>query len=309
MVTIPTSPKGPTIYVVGEQPADTQFRSLIELGAKTLDGGSVAIEDLTTAPDVSAAERAAILEFLQDEYNARGAFIAGQAPHFLDESSDAYDEMDDACQLLGEVGVIVRRPGTLRAAAPRLQAVTRAIDRILPDVTQEILIFGAGPDARAVAAVVAMGACKARPQKVTIASTDAKGLADVRQRIENRVLHGELEIRHVESPTEHDRLLALMPPRSAVIDASQNEYGVNAAVGSAALFPSQSVVCDLLSPAGKSRLLAEAVQQRGASELTIHDSRIYMLERRVAILETMFGTEATDPQLAALRKHVEKLDA
>ena len=99
-----------------------------------------------------------------------------------------------------------------------------------------------------------------------------------------------------------------MPPRSAVIDASQNEYGVNAAVGSAALFPSQSVVCDLLSPAGKSRLLAEAVQQRGASELTIHDSRIYMLERRVAILETMFGTEATDAQLAALRKNVEKLD-
>lgn len=309
MVTIPASPKGPTIYVVGAQPSDAPFRSLIELGAKTLDGGSVTIEDLTTAPDVSVADRAAILEFLQDEYNARGAFIAGQAPLFLDESSDAYDEMDDACRLLGEVGVIVRRPGTLRAAAPRLQAATRTIDRILPDDTQEILIFGAGPDARAVAAAIVMGACKARPQKVTIASANAKGLADVRQRIESRVSQGELEVRHVESPTEHDRLLALMPPRSAVIDASQSEYGVNAAVGSAALFPAQSVICDFLSPAGKSRILAEAVQQRDGSELTIYDSRTYRLERRVAMVETMFGAEASDAELAALRPAIEGLDA
>ena len=309
MVTIPTSPKGPTVYVVGERPVDAPFRSLIETALNTLNVGPCDIGNVLTAPDVSSSDRGAILEFLQDEYNARGAFIAGLASQFLDEASDAYDEIDDACLLLGEVGVVVRRPGYLRAAAPRLEAATKAIDRILPGDTPELLILGAGLDARAVAAAVAMVACNARPQKVTIASTDAKGLADVRQRIESRVNQGELEIRHVESPTEHDQLLALMPPRSAVIDASQREYGINAAVGSAALFPPQSVICDLLSPAGKSRILAEAVQQRSASELTIHDGRIYTLERRVAMMQTMFGTEATDAQLSALRKSIENLDA
>lgn len=307
MVTIPESPKGPTVYVVGERPADAPFRALIETALKTLKLGSCTIEDLLTAPDVSAADRGAILEFLQDEYNARGAFIAGQASQFLDEASDAYDEIDDACLLLGEVGVVVRRPGLLRATAPRLAAATRAVDRILPGDTPELLILGAGPDARAVAAAVSMGACNARPEKVTIASTDAKGLADVRQRIESRVNQGELEIRHVESPTEHDRLLALMPPRSAVINASRNEYGANAVVGGAALFPGKSIVCDLLAPAGESRILAEAVQQRSASELSIHDARIYRLERRVAILQSMFGDDTTDAQLKALRKNIEKL--
>jgi hypothetical protein len=43
--------------------------------------------------------------------------------------------------------------------------------------------------------------------------------------------------------------------------------------------------------------------------LTIHDSRIYTLERRVAMKQTMFGTEATDAQLSALRKAIEHLDA
>ncbi|MEP4886576.1 MAG: hypothetical protein ABJ215_09405, partial [Alphaproteobacteria bacterium] len=275
MVTIPSSPKGPAVYVVGERQVDATFRTLIELCLKTLKSGPCDVEAVVTAADVSPADRSAILEFLQDEYNARGAFITGQESQFLDESSDAYDEIDDASLLLGEVGVVVRQPGQLRAAAPRLDAAVRAANRILPGDTPEILILGAGPDARAVAAAVATGACDAKPQKVTIASTDSKGLADVRQRIENRVNQGELEIRHVESPTEHDRLLALLPPRSAVINASEGEYGTNAAVGSAALFPAQSVVCDLLAPAGRSRLLAEAVQQRSASELKIHDGRIY----------------------------------
>ncbi|GEM_PF-1018063 len=309
MVTIPSSPKGPTVYVVGEQPVDDAFRSLIELGMKTLNAESCAIESLQTAPDVNPADRSSILEFLQDEYNARGALIAGQSPQFLDEASDAYDEIDDACLLLGEVGVIVREPGRLRAMAPRLKAAIRTVDRLLPGDTAELLILGAGPDARAVAAAISTGACKARPKKVTIASTDAKGLADVRQHIESRVDKKiVLEIRHVESHMEHDRLLALMPPRSAVINASQTEYGNNAAVGDAALFPAQSVVCDLLAPAGKSRILAEAVQQRSASNLTLHDGRIYTLERRFAILQTMFGADANEAQLAALREGVEKLD-
>lgn len=308
MVTMPSSPKGPTVYVVGEQPVDAPFRSLIELGMKALKADECAIESLQTAPNVSVADRSAILEFLQDEYNARGAFIAGQSPQFLDEASGAYDEIDDACLLLGEVGVIVREPGRLRAMAPRLNAAICTADRLLPGDTEELLILGAGPDARAVAAAISTGACKARPKKVTIASTDAKGLADVRQHIESRVSQGELEIRHVESPSEHDRLLALMPPQSAVINASQNEYGVNATAGSAALFPAQSIVCDLLAPAGKSRILAEAVQQRSASNLTLHDGRIYTLERRLAILQTMFGADASEAQLGALREKVENLN-
>lgn len=309
MVAIPDSPKGPTVYVVGEQPVDDIFRSLIELGMKALEAEPCAIESLQTAPDVSAADRSAILEFLQDEYNARGAFVAGQSPQFLDEASDAYDEIDDACLLLGEVGVIVREPGLLRAMAPRLDSAIRTADRILPGNTQELLILGAGPDARAVAAAISTGSCKPRPKKVTIASTDAKGLADVRRHIESRVDKKiELEIRHVESHLEHDRLLALMPPQSAVINASQTEYGNTAAVGDAALFPAQSVICDLLAPAGKSRILAEAAQQRSASNLTLHDGRTYTLERRIAILQTMFGADAGEAQLAALREDVEKLD-
>lgn len=79
MVAIPESPKGPTVYVVGERPIEPDFRSLIERGMKSLKIEACTIENLQTTPDVSAADRGAILEFLQDEYNARGAFVAGKS--------------------------------------------------------------------------------------------------------------------------------------------------------------------------------------------------------------------------------------
>jgi len=306
MVSIPEAPNGPTVYVVGDKDADAAFGPLIDIAKKTFKTGPCEIESVPATGEITDAERSAFLEFLQDEYNAHGAFIVGLASRFLDEASDAYDEIDDACLLLGEVGVVVRRPGELRATAPRLRAATATLDRLLPKDTPEVLILGAGLDARAVAAALSTGACDARPAKMTIASTDAKGLADVRQRIETRVEQGSLEVRHVAGPAEHDRLLALMPPRSAVIGASIGEYGTGMVSAGAALFPTGSIVCDLLSPAGKSRILAEAVQQRGAAELVIHDSRVYTIERRIAILEAMFGADATGAQRGALRKALEK---
>lgn len=309
MVTIPASPKEPTVFVIGEKPATPLFRSIIEAGIKAFKAEACKIENLAINPDISAADRSAILEFLQDEYNARGAFVVEHAPDFFVDARDAYDEVDNACNLLGEVGVIIRSPGQLRAAAPRLVSAIRAIDRILPADTEELLILGAGPDARAMTAAVSMGECAARPSKVTIASTDAKGLADVRLRIADLVKNTQLEIRHVESHSDHDRLLALMPPRSAVFSASLTEDANRSVVGDAAIFPAESIVCDMLAPFGKSKFLAEAVRQRSTSELTVLDGSTYASERRVAILQTMFGTEADSRQTETLRKALGKLES
>lgn len=301
MVTIPAAPEGPTVYVVGEQPVDDGFRILIGIALKSLKAGACDVQSIRTGPEPGPGDRGTILEFLQDEYNARGAFIVGQSPQFLDESSDAYDEIDDACRLLGEVGVIFRQPGLLGAATVKL-------DRLVPADTPETLILGAGTNARALAAAITTGVCAATPEKVTIASRDAKGLADVRQRISERVSQGQLEVRNIEDPSEHDRLLALMPPRSAVLNASIDAYGMAPTAGGAVLFPGECIVADLLSPAGSSRLLAEADQQRVASSLTLHNARTYALERRFAILEAMFGADASAAQRGALRKALEKHD-
>lgn len=308
MITLPPSPEGPTVYVISEQTVGTTLQNLIENGLGALRADHCAIETILLSPTTTSQERAQIFEFLQDTYNARGAFIVGHTSEFHDDASTHFDIVDQSCETLGEVGVIARSPGELHAKAPRLTAAIRAADRTLPAETTEVLIFGAGPDARALAAVLSRHMTKAKPAKVTLASTDAAGLHVARQRLTVELPEGRLEIRHLDQPAEYDRQLALLPPNSAVVRAlSPNEVDLGAA-GSATLFPLDAVIWDLLSMSSQSRFLTAAVPQRKAARLTLSDTRAYTTERGIAILEAMFGKDANEDDLARLRKVVAQSD-
>ena len=309
MITLPPSPEGPTVFVISEQTIDTALHTLIEKGSGCPSRGSYARSSRSCwAPTTSQREREQIFEFLQDAYNARGAFVVGHASEFHGDANTHFDVVDQNCEILGEVGVIARSPGELYAKAPRLTAATRAADKTLPTETTETLIFGAGPDARALAAALSRHMTNAKPTKVTIASTDAAGLNVARQRLTVDLPEERLEIRHLDQPAEYDRQLALLPPKSAVVRAlGPNEADLGAA-GSATLFPDDAVIWDLLGAASKSRFLAAAVPQRKASRLTLSDARAYTTERSIAILEAMFGKDASASDLAKLRKVVTQID-
>jgi hypothetical protein len=303
VISLPAPPKGPTAYVVTEPPESPQFRDLIAACAKALGAGSCDVVDIAIGPDAGAADRAALLQFLQDEYNALGAFIVGQTGAFYDDRSDGYDTVDETSHLLGEVGVIVRRPGELRAMAPRFAAAAATADALLPADTSELLILGADAHARAFAAAVGSGRTVARPAKITLSSTDAKELTEARQRLAAGTSNAPVEIRHVDNAGEHDRLLALMPPKCAIVNT--NPVSTASPVGGAALFPAQSTVCDLAAPFGQSGFLSEAVRQRAGAELTLHDHATYRKQRALAIMRAMFGTDAGERQEAALLKVVD----
>ena len=304
MIKLPPSPEGPTVYVISEQTADTALQNLIETGLGALPTDPCVIETIQCGPTTSVNEREQIFEFLQDTYNARGAFVDGHATEFFDDAKTGYDVVDSSCVRLGEVGVIARSTGELRAIAPRLTAAIRAANRTLPAQTTEVLIFGAGPDARALAAALSHHMTAAKPAKVTLASTDAAGLNMARQRLTADVPEGRLEIRHLDQPAEYDRQLALLPPDSAVVRArSPNEVDLGAS-GSATLFPLDAVIWDLLSTFSQSRILAAAVPQRKAARLTLADTSAYKSECSFALLEAMFGAIASENDLARLRKAV-----
>ena len=309
MVTLPTSPKGPTVYVVTNTSAADAELQLIEAGIAALGCGPCEIEILPVGPALSESDRSAIHEFLQDTYNAHGAFIFGPDVAFFDETEAVYDVVDEACQVLGEVGLIVRNPGELRAAAPRLLAAVRATNRILPAKTSEVLILGAGPDARALAAALSRGMCGAKPEKITLASTDAAGLTIARNRLTENLPEGRLEIGHVDSASELDRLLALLPPDSAIVRSVNARETDISVTDSAVLFPTGAVIWDFLTPAAQSRFLAAAVPQRKTSTLTLSDGTAYSEESGIVALETMFGDEASDKALIRLREAIQSLSA
>jgi hypothetical protein len=83
VATLPTSPKGPTVYVVTNTSAADAELQLIEAGIAALGCGPCEIEILPVGPALSESDRSAIHEFLQDTYNAHGAFIFGPDVAFL----------------------------------------------------------------------------------------------------------------------------------------------------------------------------------------------------------------------------------
>lgn len=302
MFTLPPSPESPTVYLITETAIDSGARGLLETGIRALGAGPCAIEILPVGPRPGARDRAEILEFLQDAYNARGAFVIGPAQAFFDDAPGTYDVIEAACHLLGEVGIIRRVPGALHAGAPRLTACTRAANRILPARTTEVLILGAGPDARALAATLASDMCNARPAKVTLASNNAHGLNIARHRLQDATAQSRLEIRHVESVSEYDRLLALLPPDSAVIQAIGPAEGDMTQAGSATLFPMGSVIWDTQTDASGSRFLVAAMRQRDAARLTLSDQTAFRIERDIAILEALFGETGDETIKVKLRE-------
>ncbi len=309
MVSLPTSPEGPTVYAIVSRQADPAIRALTEAGVAALGAGSCTVVDLPMGPAPTEADCLQVLEFLQDSYNARGAFVMEPARAFFDGRTDNFDVMDDACRLLGEVGTIVRVPGALQAAAPRLTAARRAADRILPADTSEVLVFGAGSDARALAAALGRDMCAARPAKVILASNHAAGLNSARQNLLGAMSDSELEIRHIEHAAENDRLLALLPPGSAIVRAPDATEQATMLSGSASLYPAGAVIWDMLSPASSSPFLGSAVRQREAAGLKLSDDSAYREEQRFAMIETMFGTDASDSALGKLRSAIRKLSS
>ena len=94
MVSLPTSPEAPTVYLITETVTDPDIHALVETGIKALGVDPCAIENLPVGPTLNEADRARILEFLRDAYNARGAFIIGHAASFFDELPGAYEHRD-----------------------------------------------------------------------------------------------------------------------------------------------------------------------------------------------------------------------
>lgn len=260
------------MYVLAERQPEVDCALIAKIMAGLPDAPAVA--GIAAGASMSEADRRALLDFLLDEYNARATLVLAHGDALCQPGGAGFDGADPDCALAGEVGAIARIDGGLRAGLPRLAAAERAADEVLPQTVPEALVLGAGPDGVAFALALADGRCAAKPDRVTLAGADAKALSGLRERIADHPAAGCIELRHVAAPGEHDRLLALLPPGSAVVAAlgeARRPGAVRSPLGGGALFPPNAIIWDLHAQDTATGLLAEAARQRRTSHLTLAD--------------------------------------
>ena len=155
--------------------------------------------------------RAAIRAILEDP-NAAGGLVTTHKVSVFQHARDLFTTFDPDAGKLGEVNCIVRRPGVLAGLATDTFTAGLALREILGAGPRPpaALILGAGGAAVALSAVLFRGHA---PDFVILTDISAGRLEHVRPLTPARC---EL----VTSGADHDRLLALMPPGSLIVNAT-----------------------------------------------------------------------------------------
>jgi shikimate 5-dehydrogenase len=303
----PTSPAKPTIYIVGNQPLPEALLDVYPKWARRFDHRSTAIVPVAAPSESDATWYQRFTEFLRDEYHAVGAVMASQATPLFEHARHLFDGFDDDAELLGEIGVAVRAPGTLTARSPAKIAAQQAYEHTFGDDSDpsEILIIGATGPARALALALSNSAGASNPRRVCLTTLDGKSMTDMRQRVAELPEDRRPTLRHIQSQLEHDRLVTLLPPGSLVVNATgPADEDTPSPVGSAALFPQNGLVWDIDAVGISSPFLDKARQQRRERGLRLADGPVFHQYQWLAAATAIFGATPTPADTQEMLKQI-----
>ena len=307
MTDFPTSPKKPTIYLVGTEPLPEGLLDVYPKWARRFGHRSTAIVPVTAPTESHAGEYQRFVDFLRDEYNAVGAVMVSQASSLFEHTRQLFDGFDDDTELLGEIGVALRAPGTLSALSPAKNAALQAYEHTfgVDSEPTEVLIIGANGPARALALALSSSAGPSGPRRVCLTTLDGKSMTDMRQRVADLPEDRRPTLRHIESQLEHDRLVTLLPPGSLVVNATRPvDEDTPSPVGSAALFPKNGLVWDLEAVGISSPFLDKARQQRRERDLRLADGPIFHHYQWLAAAMAVFGATPTPADIKKMLKQI-----
>ena len=268
---------------------------------------SAAIVPVAAAAEPDAAGYRSFVDFLRDEYHAVGAIMVSHAAALFEHTRHLFDELEGDAALLGEIGVVVRAPGTLTGLAPAKRAARQAYEHVFGSKSdpEEALIIGATGPARALALALSDVAGESGHRRVTLTMPDGKSMTDMRQRIADLPEEKRPTLHHIESPLEHDRLVTLLPPGSLVVDATgPTDENTASPVGEAALFPHDGLVWDLNAVGISSPFLDKAREQRRARGLRLADGPAFHQIQWIAATAAVFGASPKPADVKRMRKQI-----
>ncbi len=301
LVDLPSPPDKPTVYIVGSETLPDGILDVYPKWARRFGHRSAAIEPVAAPSGAGSAEYERFIDFLRDEYHAIGAIMISNASALFEHTRQMFDEVDGDAELLGEIGVVVRTPGTLTGLAPAKRAAQQAYEQIFGDGSNppEALIIGATGPARA----LAMALSESGKRRVCLTTLDGKSMTNMRQRIAELSEDKRPTLRHIESQLEHDRLVTLLPPGSLVVNAmGPGDKDTPSPVGDAALFPQNGLIWDLEAVGISSPFLDKARHQRRPRGLRLADGPIFHQYQWFTAAAAVFGITPTQDDAVKLRK-------
>jgi shikimate dehydrogenase len=251
--------------------------------------------------------RRAVEELIADP-DGLGALVTTHKIGVYEAAKDLFGAVDELAELCGELSCIAKREGRLLGWAKDPIAAGRSLEGILSpghfrDGGGHALCMGAGGSGTAIAVYLAARRAEAdRPTRLVVTDRSTERLARLEATLGRLDTPPELEVVRVGDSGTHDRLLAELPPRSLVVNATGMGKDLpGSPLGAEAPFPEGAVAWEL-NYRGELEFLGQARRQATARGLRVEDGWSYFIHGWATVMEEVFERPIAAEELELLAR-------
>jgi shikimate 5-dehydrogenase len=215
-----------TMYFIGVTTGQSSIMRVFPGWAEEL-GLNAVIKGIDFAPNADAERYREAVAFIKNDPLSLGALVTTHKVNLLKASRDHFDKLDSYAQTLGEISSISKRGALLVGHAKDPITVGYSLEAIVPDgywrgSGASLLILGAGGSSMALTLYLHNKA-KDRgdvPARIVVTARREQSLIEMKE-IHERIgftipIHYEV----TPEPAAADRIVAALPARSMVINAT-----------------------------------------------------------------------------------------
>ena len=298
MSTYPPAEK-PTFYFIGVSTGKSSIMRVFPAWAEFLGLGDVAIKGIDLKLHDSAENYRAAVQFIKADPLSVGALVTTHKIDLLQTCRDLFDALDFYAQSTGEISCISKRGGLCGYAKDPISSGL-TLEAFLPvdhwkNTGGETLVLGAGGSGVAVTAYL-LDAKHGDNQPTCIHVADRNPAPpSPGARREAEAIRGRfpspvpVEYHQVAAAADSDALVAALPPRSLVINATGlGKDAPGSPVTPAARFPEGGYIWEC-NYRGDLLFLDQAKSQAKSRELHVEDGWLYFVHGWTQVIAEVFG--------------------
>ncbi len=298
----------PTFYFIGVTTGKSSINKVFPLWMKVLDREDIILEGVDCKiHDDPEVYRQAVAQIKYDPLSV-GALVTTHKIDLLTAARDMFEYLDPYAQITNEISGISKLDGRLEGHAKDPITSGASLDTIIEKnyflrTGGEVLCFGSGGSAIATLLHLINKKDKGdRPEKFTIINRTQKRLDHARQMVES--LDTDIHIEYIcnEDPRVNDRIMAKMPPKSIVINATgKGKDTPGSPITWEGKFPMDGIAWEF-NYRGELDFLQQAKAQIDERNLKVEDGWIYFVHGWTQVIAQVLHFDLTPELFDELNK-------
>jgi len=295
------------MFFIGVTTRQSSSLRMFPAWAEILGLGEARMVGVDVPLDAEAERYREVARRIREEPSVRGALVTSHKLRFVQAARDLFDDFTDDARLCDEVSCIYKDGARLVGHTTDPDVSGDALGALLGDGYwarhgADVLCLGAGGAAVALSAFFLTKAAPAdRPRRVVLVDVNPARLSHVRALAATVPDAGiDFDFVHTTDARVNDRLMAALPPRSLVVNATgMGKDRPGSPITDAGVFPEEGVAWEL-NYRGERTFLRQARAAVAGRGLRVADGWGYFVRGWAAVVSRVFDVPIPPEQVDRL---------